>query len=110
MSRKIQAYTKPRPAAKREIEMTASTGTFYIIGILALVLLIGILRNRAEWILNFILRGVSGMMAMYFVNMVMRSWAPGMEMGYNPITFLTSGILGFPGVALLYGINLYMRL
>lgn len=50
------------------------------------------------------------MMAMYFVNMVMRSWAPGMEMGYNPITFLTSGILGFPGVALLYGINLYMRL
>ena len=27
--------------------------------------------------------------------------------GMNPITFLTSGSFGFPGVALLYGITFY---
>lgn len=90
--------------------MDNSMGAVLIVGILAAVLLIGALRNRGEWIINFVLRGVMGMMSIYFVNLLFANSMPGMKLGYNPITFLTSGILGFPGVAMLYGINFYMLL
>ncbi|HPF30155.1 MAG TPA: pro-sigmaK processing inhibitor BofA family protein [Lachnospiraceae bacterium] len=92
------------------MQITTSTGIFLIVGILVLVLFIGVMRNHTEWILNFILRGVSGMMMIYFANYALKGWAPGMEIGYNLLTFLTSGILGFPGVAMLYGIIFYMQL
>lgn len=90
--------------------MDNNMGVFFIIGILVLVLLIGAMKNRGEWIINFLLRGVLGMMSIYFVNLLFAASMPGMKLGYNPITFLTSGILGFPGVAMLYGINFYMIL
>ena len=90
--------------------MDNQMGAFFIIGILILVLMIGALKNRGEWIVNFVLRGVLGMMSIYFVNLLLAGSMPGMKLGYNPITFLTSGILGFPGVAMLYGINFYMLL
>lgn len=90
--------------------MDNNMGAFFIIGILILVLLIGGMKNRGEWIVNFVLRGVLGMMSIYFVNLLFAGSMPGMKLGYNPITFLTSGILGFPGVAMLYGINFYMLL
>lgn len=86
------------------------TGAFLIIGILVFVLLIGAVKNKAEWMLNFVLRGVTGMMAIYFLNLFLADAVPGIKIGYNPITFLTSGILGLPGVAMLYGINFYMLL
>ncbi|MDE6202891.1 MAG: pro-sigmaK processing inhibitor BofA family protein [Lachnospiraceae bacterium] len=86
------------------------TGAFLIIGILVFVLLIGAVKNKAEWMLNFVLRGIAGMMAVYFLNLFLADVVPGMKIGYNPITFLTSGILGLPGIAMLYGINFYMLL
>lgn len=90
--------------------METYTGVFLIIGILVLVLFIGVMKNKAEWIINFVLRGILGMMSIYFLNLLLADLMPGMELGYNPITFLTTGILGFPGVAMLYGINFYMLL
>ena len=90
--------------------MDTYTGIFFIVGILAAVLLIGLLRNRAEIILNFILRGISGMLAAYFLNFFLGRFIPAVQIGYGPATFLTSAILGFPGVAVLLGINFYMIL
>ncbi|MCM1127217.1 MAG: pro-sigmaK processing inhibitor BofA family protein [Lachnospiraceae bacterium] len=90
--------------------MDTYTGIFFIVGILAAVLLIGILRNRAEIILNFILRGLSGMLIAYFLNFFLGRFIPSVQIGYGPATFLTSAILGFPGVAVLLGINFYMIL
>ncbi len=86
------------------------TGVWLIVAILAVVLLIGVMKSRAEWVMNFILRGVLGMMTVYFLNLLLGDMMPGMGIGYNLITFLTSGILGIPGVAMLYGINFYMLL
>ena len=86
------------------------TGAFLIIGILVFVLPIGAVKNKAEWMINFVLRGVIGMMAIYFLNLFLANVLPGMKLGYNPITFLASGALGLPGVAMLYGINFYMLL
>ncbi len=95
---------------KGRVLMDKYMGTIFIIGILAIVLLIGVLRSRAEWIVNFLLRGISGMLLIYFVNFFLTKYMPEMEIGYNIATFLTSAILGFPGVAVLYGINFYMLL
>ena len=90
--------------------MDTYTGIFYIVAILAIVLFIGVFKNRAEWIINLILRGISGMLMIYFLNFLFEKQYPAMEMGYNLVTFLTSAILGFPGVAMLYAINFYMIL
>lgn len=90
--------------------MDTYTGIFYIVAILAIVLFIGVFKNRAEWIINLILRGISGMLMIYFLNFLFEKEYPAVEMGYNLVTFLTSAILGFPGVAMLYGINFYMIL
>ena len=90
--------------------MDTYTGIFYIVAILAIVLFIGVFKNRAEWIINLILRGISGMLMIYFLNFLFEKQYPAMEMVYNQVTFLTSAILGFPGVAMLYGINFYMIL
>lgn len=90
--------------------MGLDPGVVLIVGILILVLLMGAVKNQAEWIINFALRGVLGMMSIYFLNLLLADVMPGMKLGYNLITFLTTGILGFPGVAMLYGINFYMLL
>ena len=90
--------------------MDTYVGIFLIVGVLVLVLFIGAMKNRAEWLINFVLRGVMGMMIVYFLNFLFADTVPDMQIGYNSITFLTSGFLGIPGVAMLYGINFYMLL
>ena len=90
--------------------MSNNTGALWIIGILGIVLLMGIIKSRAEWMINFILRGIMGMLGIYFINMLTASPVPAAAVGYNLVTFLVSGILGIPGVALMYGINFYMLL
>ena len=71
------------------------------------VLLIGAFRRNNEWIINFVLRTVSGTVAIFFINGFLVSNGIGIAIGINPLTILTSGILGFPGLIMLYGINLY---
>lgn len=90
--------------------MDTYTGIIMIAVILVAVLMIGTMKSRAEWLINFLLRGVLGMMSIYFVNFLLADALPGLEIGYNAITFLTTGVLGFPGIAMLYGINFYMLL
>ncbi len=90
--------------------MDTYTGIILIAVILVIVLMIGTMKSRAEWMINFLLRGVLGMMSIYFVNFLFADAFPGLEIGYNAITFLTTGVLGFPGIAMLYGINFYMLL
>lgn len=73
---------------------------------LGVVLLIGALRKKAEWLLTFLFRAVVGSIFIYFVNMALSSYNMQFAIGINPFTVLTTGILGFPGILLLYGINL----
>lgn len=81
---------------------------FIIITIVcALVLLIGAMKKKSEIIINFILRTVMGMIYIYFLNEFLRWQNINIAVGMNPITVLTSGTLGIPGVLLLYGINFY---
>jgi len=81
-------------------------GFIIIFAVLAIGLLIGALRKKAEWLLTFLFRAVTGTVLIYFMNFAIASYDMGFGIGINPVTVLTTGILGFPGVLLLYGINL----
>lgn len=56
---------------------------------------------------NFFVRIIVGIALVFFINEFLSSQGISVQVGINPITVLTSGILGVPGVALLYGISFY---
>lgn len=89
------------------IHMDNYTGIIMIAASCIMVLLIGAFRKRKEWIINFVLRSVTGTVAIFFMNGFLVSQGLSIAIGINPITVLTSGILGIPGLIMLYGINLY---
>lgn len=60
-----------------------------------------------EQILNIILRGILGTIAIYFINYALAAAGLSLGVGINVFTVLTSGILGFPGLLVLYGIGIY---
>ena len=53
---------------------------------------------------NFFVRSVTGIALIFFVNEFLSLQGISVSVGMNPGTVLTSGILGVPGVALLYGL------
>lgn len=59
---------------------------------------------------NFIVRAVVGMIIIFFVNEYLDYRNISVSVGLNGVSFLTSGIFGIPGVALLYGIIIYHKL
>lgn len=82
-------------------------GGLMIVGACIFVLMIGAFRKKKEWIINFIFRSVIGTVAIFFLNGFLVSQGLSIAIGINPITVLTSGVLGLPGLIMLYGINLY---
>ena len=63
-----------------------------------------------ERIINFVMRGILGTIAIYFINMALERMGISAGVGINAATVLTSGILGFPGLLALYGIGFYKLL
>ena len=64
-------------------------------------------KKGTKIIVNFLIRGIIGFAIIFFVNEFLDGQGIAACFGMNPITFLTSGSFGFPGVALLYGITFY---
>ena len=85
--------------------MSEKTGILVIAAICVLVLLILVLKQRAQLALNFMVRLVTGTITILFVNDLLAEQGLPLNVGLNVVTLLTSGSLGFPGVALLYGIE-----
>ena len=56
---------------------------------------------------NFLIRAIVGLAIIFFVNEYLDRQGISSGVGMNPVTVLTSGTLGIPGVALLYGITFY---
>ncbi|MBO5069985.1 MAG: pro-sigmaK processing inhibitor BofA family protein [Roseburia sp.] len=73
-------------------------------GACGLVLLIALLKQRAQILLNFLVRLVLGVICIFFVNDFLAAQGIDVAVGINPVSLLTSGTLGFSGVALLYAI------
>ena len=59
------------------------------------------------FVVNFIVRVIVGMAVIFFINQFLESQGMDGTVGINLVSFLTSGFLGLPGVALLYGILLW---
>ena len=91
-------------------KMGNSTAIMFIILVCMALVLFCAVRKKWEWLLNVVMRSVLGAIAIYFINMGLGflGFFPGI--GVNVITVLTSGILGFPGVLVLYGLWIYQLL
>ena len=60
--------------------------------------------------INFFFFFFLGIAMIFFVNEFLEFENIAVRVGMNPLTLLTSGVLGTPGVALLYGIAFYRGL
>ena len=83
------------------------TTILLIMGVCVLALLAFAWRHRLEWLLNLLLRGVLGAVAIYFINLAVASRGYPTLVGINPATVLTCSMLGFPGLAALYGLQAF---
>lgn len=82
-------------------------GVVTILAVCLIVLAIGAMGRKVEWLVNFVLRAVMGTVGIYAINYMLAARQLEVAVGINPFTVLTSGILGFPGVAVLYGIHFF---
>ena len=65
-------------------------------------------KEHSGFIINFLIRAVVGIGIIFFVNQYLDYRNISVSVGINGI--LTSGLLGMPGIALLYGILFYQIL
>lgn len=85
-------------------------GVTAIIVISGAVLIMGVMKRKMEWLLNILMRSILGTIAIYFINNGLASMGINLGVGINPLTVLTSGILGLPGLAAIYGLGFYQIL
>lgn len=71
--------------------------------------LIWMFRCHKKWIVNFLLRACSGILAVYALNLFLAWRGISLAVGINPITAGVVGVLGVPGIVALYGIVLYFK-
>ena len=81
-----------------------------IILICVLILLMGAVKQKTQWIFILLLRSVAGVVGISVVNSLLESQGIAMSAGINPVSVLTIGTLGICGFALVYGILLYQLL
>lgn len=84
--------------------MDTYTAMGMIGGICGMVLLILLMKKRAQLVLNFMVRMVLGAIGMILLNDFLQNQGISITVGLNPTSLLTVGTLGAPGFALLYGI------
>ena len=87
--------------------MENAGGAVTILAVCLIVLAIGAMGRKVEWLVNFVLRAVMGTVGIYAINYMLAAKQLHVAVGINPFTVLTSGILGLPGLLALYGIGLY---
>lgn len=88
--------------------MTEHTmGMVALVAICAIVLFMGVMKRKMEWLLNVLMRSILGTIAIYFVNGALAGVGISLGVGINPLTVLTSGILGFPGLVAIYSVGFY---
>lgn len=62
------------------------------------------MKHKNQFLVNFIVRAVLGMGLIFFANYFLEQEEIAIKVGFNVVSFLASGLLGLPGVAMLYGI------
>ena len=90
--------------------MDKEMGMAVILGICVLVLVIGLMKRKAELLLNVMVRLVVGVIAIYFMNEFLATQGSTIAVGINPVSLITIGTLGVGGFGLLYGVLAYNML
>ena len=90
--------------------MDKEMGMAVILGICVLVLVIGLMKRKAELLLNIMVRGVVGVIAIYCMNEFLATQGSTIAVGINPVSLITIGTLGVGGFGLLYGVLAYNML
>lgn len=87
-----------------EISLTQNDylGVIMIVGVCVFIFLFLILRQKAGLVAGMVIRMICGVATIYVVNGILINYHISTLVGMNPISFLTSAILGIPGVCLLY--------
>lgn len=62
------------------------------------------MERKGQFLVNFIIRAILGMGIIFLANQFLEQEQISIKVGFNAISFLVSGFLGLPGVAMLYGI------
>ena len=62
------------------------------------------MKEKKQFLVNFMVRAILGMGIIFFANRFLVNEEIALEVGFNAVSFLVSGCLGLPGVAMLYGI------
>lgn len=62
------------------------------------------MNEKNQFWVNFIVRAILGMGIIFFANQFFVHKEIALKVGFNAVSFLVSGCLGLPGVAMLYGI------
>lgn len=79
----------------------------WMIGLVtSLVVVIVVLKSRASIVFKFLLQAVLGGILIYGGNYFLASQNIVSIIALNPLTVLTTGLLGFPGVLLLFCIQI----
>lgn len=86
------------------MKMEEIWGGCFIIIVCIIVLAILFFKNKLEVIMGFFMRGIVGAIAIYGVNQLLLSYGITQSVGINPLTVLTSAILGIPGVCALFAV------
>ena len=87
--------------------MEKGMGIIMIAGTCLLVLFMVMVKHKTELFLNFCLRAVMGGIAIYGINILLERWEIPCTVGINLYSLLTSGVLGFSGVSLLYAVSAF---
>lgn len=82
-------------------------GIAAIAGICVVVLLMGLMKQKAAAIPTFVLRGIAGAAGICIVNALLEYLGIPVAAGVNPVNVLTIGILGIGGFGLVYAILFY---
>ena len=90
--------------------MNTSTGMILIVAACVLVLIIGVLRRKAAFLLRFFVRMLVGGLAIYVTNGCLASAGISLAVGLNLFNLIIVGCLGTGGFGMLYAILLYMNL
>ncbi len=62
------------------------------------------MKNKKQILVNFMVRAILGMSIIFCTNQILLQQEVPIKVGFNAVTFLVSGALGLPGVAMLYGV------
>lgn len=62
------------------------------------------MKMKKQIFVNFFIRAILGMGIIFLANQFFAHKGIDVKVGFNAISFLTCGMLGLPGVAMLYGI------